>query len=95
MMVLVGLALIAALCTGFQLGRRSGSRQPSWRKRTSRLALGRLTASLVVLVVARRMQRMVMAQRALPAVAGLWGHLPTADLHRLRGRPAWRPLRHR
>ncbi|MFV8315293.1 hypothetical protein [Mycobacterium sp. 23] len=83
MTVLIGLALIVALCTGFQLGRRSGSRQPSWRKRTSRVALGRLTASLVVLVVARRMQRMLTVQRALPAFAAV------------RGRPARRPLRRR
>ena len=78
MTVLVGLALITALCTGYHLGRRSGCRPPTWKKRTSRLALGRLTASLVVLVIARRMQRILAAPRGIPAVAGLWG------------RPAWR-----
>nr|WP_082994403.1 hypothetical protein [Mycobacterium gordonae] len=95
MTVLVGLALISALCTGYHLGRRTGSRPPPWRKRTSRLALGRLTASLVVLVVARRVQRMLIAQRRIPAASGLWGHLPAAQLLLPRGRPARRPLRRR
>jgi hypothetical protein len=93
MTVLFGLALITALCTGYHFGRRSGSRQPTWKKRTSRLALSRLTAGLVVLLVARRMQRKLAAQRVVPAIAGLFGHLPSTQL--LRRRPARRLARAR
>lgn len=91
MTVLLGLALITALCTGYQIGRRAGSRQPNWRQRTSRLALGRMAAGLVVLVLARRVQRILVFQRAVPAIAGLVGYRPTAHLR--RGRPARRPAR--
>ncbi|MHA7652501.1 hypothetical protein ACX9NE_23825 [Mycobacterium sp. ML4] len=76
MTVLVGLALVTALCTGYFFGRRTGTKYPTWHKRTSRLALGRLTASLVALVVARRMQRILFAQRGFTAVAGRCGQLP-------------------
>lgn len=93
MTVLLGLALLTALCTGYHLGRRAGSRQPTWKKRTSRLALGRLTAGLLVLLVARRMQRKLAAQRVVPAIAGLFGHPPRT--HPLRRRPARRLARAR
>ncbi len=53
------LALIAALgtalCLGYYLGRRAGSRPTTWKRRTSRIALGRLAVNLVLLMAARRL----------------------------------------
>ncbi len=55
---MTALALIAALgtalCLGYYLGRRAGSKPSTWRKRTSRIALGRIAVNLLVLVAARR-----------------------------------------
>jgi CDP-diglyceride synthetase len=54
------LAVIAALamaaCVGYYFGRRAGSTPPSWKKRTSRIALGRLAISLLVAMTARRVR---------------------------------------
>ncbi|MCV7443320.1 hypothetical protein H7K33_13855 [Mycobacterium paraense] len=47
-------ALGTALCLGYYLGRRAGSRPTTWKRRTSRIALGRLAINLLVLVAARR-----------------------------------------
>jgi hypothetical protein len=47
-------ALGTALCVGYYFGRRSGSRPTTWKRRTSRIALGRLAINLLVLVAARR-----------------------------------------
>ncbi|WP_068275048.1 MULTISPECIES: hypothetical protein [unclassified Mycobacterium] len=47
-------ALGTALCLGYYLGRRAGPRPSTWRRRTSRVALGRLAFNLVVLMAARR-----------------------------------------
>ncbi len=47
-------ALGTALCLGYYLGRRAGPKPPTWRRRTSRIALGRLALNLVVLMAARR-----------------------------------------
>ncbi len=57
MTVLVGLALITATCAGYHWGRRSGSKPLTRKKLIYRLRLGRLAASLVVLVLARRLER--------------------------------------
>jgi uncharacterized membrane protein YhiD involved in acid resistance len=57
-------ALVAALGIGYLLGYRRGSRTPSWRQRTSRVALGRQAVSLVALVAASQLQRT--ARRKLP-----------------------------
>lgn len=55
MTVLAGIAALAmATCVGYCLGRRVGSAPPSWKRRTSRVALGRLAISLLVLLTARR-----------------------------------------
>jgi hypothetical protein len=50
-------ALVTALCIGYHLGRRAGSTPSTWKKRTSRVALGRLAINLLVLVTARRIRR--------------------------------------
>jgi hypothetical protein len=58
---MAALALIAALgtalCVGYHLGRRSGSKPSTWKKRTSRVALGRLAFNLLMLTTARRIRQ--------------------------------------
>jgi hypothetical protein len=58
---MTALALIAALgtalCVGYHLGRRAGSRSSTWERRTSRVALARLAINLLVLMTARRVQQ--------------------------------------
>ena len=56
-------ALVTSLCIGYHFGRRAGSTPPTWKQRTSRVALGRRAISLVVLMTARRVQRSFPAQR--------------------------------
>ncbi|WP_082945549.1 hypothetical protein [Mycobacterium sp. E2733] len=55
MTVLAAVAALAmAACFGYYLGRRAGSTPSTWKRRTSRVALGRLAISLLVLLTARR-----------------------------------------
>lgn len=55
MTVLAGIAALAvAMCVGYCLGRRAGSTPPTWKRRTSRVALGRMAINLLVLITARR-----------------------------------------
>jgi hypothetical protein len=69
MTVLVVLAASAlAMSVGYHCGRRSGSAPLSWKKRTSRVALGRRAVNLAVLLAARRLRRRVAAQ---PELLGL------------------------
>ncbi|WAJ42499.1 hypothetical protein OK015_14465 [Mycobacterium sp. Aquia_216] len=56
-------AFAMATCVGFYVGRRAGSTPSTWGKRTSRIALGRLAMSFVVLMVVRRIRRSTQAQR--------------------------------
>ncbi|OBI47983.1 hypothetical protein A5706_27970 [Mycobacterium sp. E796] len=51
-------ALATATCFGYYLGRRAGSRPPTWKQRTSRVALGRLAISLLVAMTARRVLKL-------------------------------------
>jgi hypothetical protein len=53
----VAAALVVAVCVGYVLGYRRGSRTPTWRQRTSRAALGRQALGLVALVAAGELQR--------------------------------------
>ncbi|OBK14291.1 hypothetical protein A5635_10200 [Mycobacterium asiaticum] len=64
----VGCALGMALCIGYQWGRRTAGRPMTWKQRTSRVALGRLAVQLAGLVVARRVQRMVVVRGAAPVI---------------------------
>ena len=70
------LALICALATaaaiGYYVGRRAGSTPSTWKKRTSRVALGRLVISLLVLMTARRVRHSFQAERLLRDVATRW-----------------------
>lgn len=81
MTVLAGLAALAlAMSIGYQCGRRVGSTSPTWRKRTSRVALGRRALNLAVLIAARRIDRRLRAE-------------PMVELFTLRVLAPLRPLR--
>jgi len=71
------LALIAALgtalCVGYHFGRRAGSKPSSWKKRTSRVALGRLAINLLVLTTARRVRQRFQAGHVFSRAGGIWG----------------------
>lgn len=64
-------ALATTTCVGYYVGRRAGSTPPTWRKRTSRVAVGRLAMSFVVLLAARRIRRTVLARRFIRGAADL------------------------
>jgi hypothetical protein len=49
-------ALALAMSVGYYLGWRAASAPLTWKKRTSRVALGRRAVNLVALIAARRMQ---------------------------------------
>jgi hypothetical protein len=68
-------------CVGYYFGRRTGSMPSSWRKRTSRIALGRRAANLLVLVAVRRIRQRL---RPEPMVE-LFGLRILAPLDLLRG----------
>jgi len=65
-------ALVTALCTGYYFGRRASSMPSTWKKRTSRVALGRLAINLLVLMTARRIAQSFQAGRLLPDAVGTW-----------------------
>jgi hypothetical protein len=65
-------ALGAALCVGYHLGRRAGSKPSTWKKRTSRVALGRLAINLLVLMTARRIRHSFQAGRVFCDAGGIW-----------------------
>ena len=91
-LLVVGSALVAALCVGYYFGRRTGSTPLTWKKRTSRLALGRLAVNLLVLMTARRIRQGVLVRCVFPDVVGTWGPKRIELLGFLRGR-ASRPTR--
>ena len=86
-------ALVTTLCIGYHLGRRAGSTPPTWKKRTSRTTLGRLAASLIVLVIARRIRQHFSAQRTLAGALGASGLKLIEPLQLLRGSLPQRRLR--
>jgi hypothetical protein len=64
MTVFAGIAaLTVATCVGYYFGRRAGSTPSTWKKRTSRLTLGKLAISLLVLLTARRIRQSVRPER--------------------------------
>lgn len=85
LIVMAVFALVCALATatliGYYFGRRAGSSRSSWKKRTSRIALGRLAMSLLVLMTARRVRHGFRAERVL----GVWRLRTIAPLDVLRG----------
>jgi hypothetical protein len=85
-MELAGIAALAmATCGGYYLGRRVSSTQSTWRKRTSRTALGRRAISLLVLVTARRIDRRLRAKPMFAEAGRLWGLRRIAPVDFLRG----------
>jgi hypothetical protein len=70
-----------ATCVGYYFGRRAGSTPSTWKKRTSRIALGRRAANLLVLVAARRIRQQL---RPEPMVE-MFGLRILAPLDLLRG----------
>nr|WP_324685242.1 hypothetical protein [Mycobacterium sp. 94-17] len=62
-------ALAAATCVGYHFGRRAASTAPGWRKRTTRIALGRQAIGLLALITARRIQRRFRVERILADTA--------------------------
>ena len=78
-------ALATATCIGYYFGRRAGSPRPSWRRRTSRVALGKLAISLLAMITARRIQQRFHTERMLSDVVGRWGLRVIAPVDVLRG----------
>jgi hypothetical protein len=82
MTVLAGFAALAlAMSAGYYCGRHTGSAPSTWKKRTSRVALGKRTVNLLVLVAARRFRRRL---RAEPMVELIWPRM-LASLGLMRG----------
>ena len=81
MTVLAGIAaLVMATCGGYYFGRRAGSAPSTWKKRTSRVALGKLAITLLAFTTARRIRRRYRAKHVLPDAFGscvaLIGRIP-------------------
>jgi hypothetical protein len=86
MTVLAGIAALAmATCVGYCFGRRVGSTRSTRKKRTSRVALGRLAISLLVLLTARRIRQSFRAESMLTDSMQLWGLRLIAPVEFLRG----------
>ena len=64
-------ALATTACVGYYAGRRAGSAPTTWRKRTSRVAIGRLGMSVVMLVAVRRIRRTFLAHRLVRDAMGI------------------------
>jgi hypothetical protein len=89
-------ALALATSAGYHWGRRVGSTPTTWKKRTSRVALGRQALSLAALIAARHVERRLRAE-AVGALSGLTILTPVPQLLRgsvtrmrsYRGAPGW------
>jgi hypothetical protein len=66
-------AVVTALCIGYYFGRRADSMPSTWKKRTSRVALGKLAINLLVLMTARRIRQNFLARRVFLDGVGIWG----------------------
>lgn len=76
MMVLAAISAVTiAACVGYNVGRRAGSPPSTWKKRTSRIALGRLAISLIAVLAARRIRRRVRGEPMLVPLGLLRGGL--------------------
>jgi hypothetical protein len=86
MTVLAGIAALAmAVCVGYYFGRRAGLTPSTWKKRTSRIALGRLAFILLVLMTARRIRQRFRVERMFPVAVNVWRLRLIAPLELLRG----------
>lgn len=75
-------ALATATCVGYYVGRRVGSARPGWKKRTGRVALGKLAITLFAMITARRLQQSLRTGRMF---FGSRGSRLVAPLELLRG----------
>ncbi|CQD13725.1 hypothetical protein BN1232_02767 [Mycobacterium lentiflavum] len=66
-------ALATTTCVGYYVGRRASSSPPTWRRRTSRVAIGRLAMSFVMVMAARRIRRTVLVHRLSRDATGASG----------------------
>jgi hypothetical protein len=84
-------ACAMAMCVGYYFGRRAGSTPSTWKKRTSRIALGRRAADLLVLVAARRIRQRLRPElfvlRILAPLDLLRGSV--TRMRSYRGAPGW------
>jgi hypothetical protein len=86
MVVLVAIcALAAAAGFGYYVGRRATSTPPTWRKRTSRVALGRMAVGLVALMAVRHFRRRLAFERMFADVVSTRGSRTVVPLDLLRG----------
>jgi hypothetical protein len=86
MTVVAGIAALAmATCVGYHFGRRGGSRPSTWKQRTSRMTLGKLAISLLVLLTARRIRHSFWLGHMSADAMQLWGLRLIAPLELLRG----------
>ncbi len=86
MMVLAGIAALAtATFVGYYVGRRPGSTRSTWKKRTSRLALGRLAINLLVLLTARRIRQSLRPKPMFAGAVQRWVLRLIAPVELLRG----------
>ena len=89
MMVFAGIAALAmATSIGYCFGRHVGPTRSTWKKRTSRLALGRLAIRLLVLLTARRIRQSFRAAPMLADAVHLWAPRLITPLELLRVRAA-------
>lgn len=79
-------ALATAACIGYYFGRRAASTPPSWKKRTSRIALGRQAVHLLAMMTARRIQQRFRAERIVSDTAARYGLRIVAPTQFRRGR---------
>ena len=90
MTVLAAFAALAfATSVGYYCGRRSGCTPSTWKKRTSRMALGRRAVNLAVLVAARRIEQRLRTGplRVLAPLGLLRGSV--TRMRSYRGAPGW------
>jgi len=80
-------ALATATWIGYHVGRRAGSTPSTWKKRTSRIALGRLAISLLVLMTARGIRQRVPGRAH---VTRCGEHLGTENYWASRVLASWR-----
>ena len=88
-------ALALAMSAGYYCGRRARCTPSPWKKRTTRMVLGRRAVNLVVLVAARRIERRFRAEpiverlglRILAPLGLLRGSVTRARTY--RGAPGW------
>jgi hypothetical protein len=86
MTMFAGIAALAlATCVGYYFGRRGGSRSSIWKQPTSRITLGKLAVSLLVLLTARRIRHSFRLGHMSADAMQLWGLRLIAPLELLRG----------